>query len=486
MPNSTIIVGVYADYWGRVGNFYTAAYADATEDPNTYIRNYSNFSGNVIFTKADNGTTSLVTQYEAAKAEIIALSRNHSDRTSSTWCAHNPANILPTGVAYAGTYYASAQNSGRILSETPFDCPHCALVESRRILAERGALHQGACVICAVPGATIPSRYTRSTGLVEIAGETRPPDTGTLRDYTGAPGYACSNCGLLGHNSRGCERPKRHFDKIGVEVEGRFLRLNEMKVKADSLDATYSGDGSIYESPDSGAAGYEFKTKPGNLRETIEQVIALFPDETDSSCGMHVHMSFPQDCLTLLNTKAFFEFFWKRWEAWGTTMNLAPNGEFFKRLRGDNDYCMPNEDVRVTMHNGERYEQLNFNAWTGHKTLECRLLPMFRRSSLAVAAIQELVAIYEDFLADPEAHGLVMPGEVSAGVDMAYLGPCEPTKLTGFELDSLPVRAHRETHEMELGELAPPAGNMVRIALPVNQPITVEALSTRLLALRAA
>lgn len=476
----SFVLCLYSERWGAGESLVYNTYTDELNSllsAESYARNIR-WTTAVVF-NVEGVLTNATSR--AAKDAIRRIWLNNTDPTTSAWCVQGGQ--LPAGFTYVGKYYPATRR-GRIIEERAYDCPHCALVAAKSILAARGQNLTPA-VILSVAGETeIPERLTAATGTIEVVGESKPETTATIRDYTGTPGLACNNCGRLNHTSRTCQLPAHFFDKIGVEVEGRFNNLGQLQRTATNMQATYSGDASIHESPDSAAEPYEFKTHPGNLRHTIEQVVALYPDETDKSCGMHIHMSFPQDCLTLLNTTAFFEYFEKRWRAWGTAMALHPQGEFFKRLEGDNDYCSPNEFPRTYMYEGERYEQLNFTAWTGHKTIECRLLPMFRRSSLAVAAIQELVSIYEDFLADPLAHGVVMPDFRDVGIDTGFLVADKVTD--SFELAVPQSFAFTSRVELELEELPPPAANMVRITLPVNQPITVEALTGRLRALRAA
>lgn len=441
-----------------------------------YANTNACYSANILFAVPDNMTGA------GARSAITQFLVDNPNTGSDAWCKNSPAYAVP--MPYVGTYMASDRNGRTISGANRHSCPHCAMQESRTLQA--GRHRPTVAAILVHPTIDIPAQHRPILAPIEVIGETPLSDTSTVKDYSGSPGYSCGNCGRLGHNSRGCTYVAKHFDRIGVEVEGRFLDLSAKKRIVEDMGGNYSGDGSIHESPDSDAQAYELKTKPGSLRETIEQVIAYYPDETDSSCGMHVHISFPQDCLTLLHTEAFFKYFADRWEKWGTAMNLPRTGEFFKRLTGENDYCLKNEDVRRDMSTGERYEQLNFSAWRGHKTLECRLLPMFRRSSLAVAAIQELVSIYEDFLAAPELYGVAYADFMDAGVDEALLAGSAPHVLDPIQLEMPALRAYSGSTELELSEMPKCAENMVRIALPVNQPITVEALSARLTALRAA
>src|SRR5512139_2219416 len=471
-------------YAERIASYYLDAWSDNSRvsPPNGYgaVRYNTNHLGilsmNVPQTPGETYNMTL----GRAQIAINNFTRDRSTLAHEDWCENSPN--LP--FKWTGRYLPA--NRSRILDHsTWYTCPHCAYVKAQEILRSRGQRESMANIYAGLPFMSVDSALLVGTNSLEIASEVPPDTTETIKDYAGEPGYTCGNCGRLGHNSRACENPAKNFLKIGVELEGRFNDLHTMQRRAGDLGATYSGDGSIRESPDSDARAYEFKTRPGSLRETIEQVVAMYPDETDYSCGMHIHMSFPPEVMALLQTKEFFAYFKDRWQAWGARMNLAPTSEFYKRLNGENDYCNPNTEVLTVMTRCDRYSQLNFSAFSSHKTLECRLLPMFRRSSLAVSAIQELVSIYETFLAAPEDYGFVWDDFISAGPPESAFKDLQ-AHSERLEIDVPVARSFENSFEMELSELAPPADGMVRIALPVNQPITVEALSGRLRARTAA
>ena len=195
---------------------------------------------------------------------------------------------------------------------------------------------------------------------------------------------------------------------LGIEIEGFWRDLAAARERAESLGMSGSSDGSL-DSDDDDYSAWEFKTRPGSLGEAISQLIALYPDGQNSTAGMHVHVSFTDPCsITACYSVAFFDYFRQRWEAWGNRMSIPQDHLFWSRLRGSNSYCRLNGegDIQSTnIERGDRYRQLNFTAWGGHKTLECRLLPLFRDLRIAISAVEELIAIYEDWLAVPRIAG---------------------------------------------------------------------------------
>jgi hypothetical protein len=71
------------------------------------------------------------------------------------------------------------------------------------------------------------------------------------------------------------------------------------------------------------------------------------------------------------------------------------------RLIGANNYCRrefhPHKQWLAEGRSGERYAQLNY-CYNFHGTLECRLLPMFRKALDAVKAIRYVLNTYILFL----------------------------------------------------------------------------------------
>lgn len=198
--------------------------------------------------------------------------------------------------------------------------------------------------------------------------------------------------------------------KMGVELEGAW-RPSASERAAKCTGAQSKGDGSV-----SGLRGDqgEITTRPHTILEHLcKDVVTMYPDEVNHTCGFHIHASFtPLDYSALTNPK-FYEFYRAKWREWGTA-NVALMGvnaeSFWGRLDGRSnsrgrDYCKDQfiPDMQLSRSGGDRYTALNFTAWHSHKTLESRLLPMFASAECAVSAIAQLGAIYDEWLGE---HGL--------------------------------------------------------------------------------
>lgn len=113
-------------------------------------------------------------------------------------------------------------------------------------------------------------------------------------------------------------------------------------------------------------------------------------------------------------TREFWAYFSQRMEAWGRRANLPPSHLFWSRLAGLNGYCrkefIPDRQAsaskRTASQTRARYTQLNY-CFAVHKTIECRLFPVFKQPRIAVSAIQELCSIYEDFIRERECREIV-------------------------------------------------------------------------------
>lgn len=211
----------------------------------------------------------------------------------------------------------------------------------------------------------------------------------------------------MGHLSRTCTLPGKAHAKLGIEIEGFWRDVEAARRLADERGMSGNSDGSL--SCDVGnMEAWEFQTVPGSLGEAISQLTALYPDGTNNSAGMHVHLSFTDVIsATALYSLEFMEFFTARWREWGTRIGLPEGHQFWHRLAGRNQYCQVNSesDFNRPVGQGNRYRLVNFTSWDEHSTVECRLLPMFRDLRVAISAMEELVAIVEDWLAVPRLAG---------------------------------------------------------------------------------
>lgn len=339
----------------------------------------------------------------------------------------------------------------------------------------------------------------------------------------------CDNCGRLGHLKTTCTNPERHHNLIGIEIEGWWYDLPKTIEEGRRLTGSAGRrDGSIrdisscvgtdqdnpddYNDPDvedceegcddcphpiarrnatrcdraktdckaCGARGWEFQTKPGSVGEALRQLTQLYPDVTSRAAGMHVHISFKElTSFTLLCSDAFFEYWKDRWEKWGQKLNVQ--GAFWERLRNENKFCRPNSMTEYaengkkslidtyTTGGEDRYKAINFHAYSRHKTLEFRLLPMFQKGNLAVNAVETLVDIVETFLqtykVDTDVEGKVnnLPKNKDEAVEM------EPVNID-FDLPVLEYPA--VTGELDIEDTFAPGPqddgtiNMLRFQVP--------------------
>lgn len=187
----------------------------------------------------------------------------------------------------------------------------------------------------------------------------------------------------------------RHWKKIGVELEGgwdtdprEFLAYSHLiDVKNDrsvnNLPTDYDGEVTV--------GPYD------RLNRLFPAMLHCYPEAVNSTCGFHVHTSMEPETAARLSAPAFFKHFERFWTDWGKAHSVR--GQFWKRLRGYNEYCQRGFDPN------DRYQQVNFASYREHGTIECRLLPMFRKSELAVKATVSLILCYHSYLSDQSVTG---------------------------------------------------------------------------------
>jgi hypothetical protein len=196
---------------------------------------------------------------------------------------------------------------------------------------------------------------------------------------------------------------KQGWLQMGVELEGSWT-ISRSTVAGGVRGAKAVNDPSV--KIGHGDPG-EIITRPhANLEELIADVSQLYPDNVHVSCGMHVHASFTPMNGSVIASADFYNYFKKEWEKWGKKMKLDRHHEFWVRLSGSNknarDEFNPEVQLKGDGRGGKgghaRYTMLNFYAWEIHKTVECRLLPMFQDKNISIEAIRHLGWIYDSYL----------------------------------------------------------------------------------------
>lgn len=175
-----------------------------------------------------------------------------------------------------------------------------------------------------------------------------------------------------------------YISKLGVELEGGWSR---------EIGSEIYGDGSVTIDTPCDYQG-EIASRPSSLDEILSFIDINYPDHSNRTCGMHVHVSF-NNKLTYMKMmeKTFYDdWFLPSMKTWGVENLTDPDHEFWKRLNGENHYCKkrfnPKHQCRSTDHyNDARYTQLNY-CYARYKTMECRMFPIFGDKRTAISAVK--------------------------------------------------------------------------------------------------
>lgn len=323
------------------------------------------------------------------------------------------------------------------------ECAHCAYVDARSYqLPSWASETEYRYTVVRVPRYSEP----REEDLLD---ETPPSNESSTRRLSDLPAYLP-------------QAPFVRLDRIGVEIEGRWF-----PARYADLYNRYPGyvDGSVDNEP--GYVRFEFQTRPADsLEGALRQVHELFPDDTSQECGMHVHMSFKDHAdIGLLDSPAFYTLFREEFANWATWRGLPCTHPFWPRIRGENHFCEENNTSIECLLSHERFSQFNYSAFLRHKTVECRMLPMFDDEADAISAIAKLVSLVETYLARQGDQAI--PTIDPVVIDQEF-------EIPGWELDEVvdwaPTAPEELTLHIDLPELPAPASDERRIA--VTQDMT--------------
>lgn len=198
------------------------------------------------------------------------------------------------------------------------------------------------------------------------------------------------------------------IDKIGVELEGGWDERPTFYIMRNHLDSSVVGeahDGSVRVNAswvgEVRVGPLEFK----NLTEWQRVLKCMWPQHTNYSCGMHVHLSFKsiRHYDLLANSQVLWPMLRERLEVFQQKNFKFANSRLAKRLKGDNQYCRTNrlgpETAWKQLRGDEdRYKAVNWCAFPQHGTLEIRVLPQISSPAKGLAMIMTVTNVVEQVI----------------------------------------------------------------------------------------
>jgi len=186
------------------------------------------------------------------------------------------------------------------------------------------------------------------------------------------------------------------INKVGIELEGLWYSGN-------TPDNFYDDSSIEFSNLDDCENYYigECSFCANNIDQLFEWIKCNYPNESNHTCSAHIHTSFKSDQLyTLFTKRKFYSYFLNRFADFGVQQNINPKSQFWRRLSGSNHYAQriwqASEQLKSDC-NSNRYTHLNF-CFSEHRTIECRLLPLFKNQNILFNAIDCLLSIYSDYL----------------------------------------------------------------------------------------
>lgn len=187
-----------------------------------------------------------------------------------------------------------------------------------------------------------------------------------------------------------------NIKRVGVEIEGGWTPQRHRQFNVGSDGSVNFRDRSILDG--------EIRSNPfTTLNDLAKWMIQVYPEFTNSSCGLHIHVSTTVPLYTLLMDVKFNLFFRRELKKWGDVhcknRKIDENVRFWNRFNGRNSYCrkrfIPESQVSNSY---DRYTALNFCAYGRHGTLECRLFPSFQSKLKAVKAVVWFVKLVDFYI----------------------------------------------------------------------------------------
>lgn len=190
-------------------------------------------------------------------------------------------------------------------------------------------------------------------------------------------------------------RKLAYIKGFGIELEGGWERKRYDNYRIEGI---MKGDSSVNTTPDLIAgeiAGPVFK----DMTTAWEFLKDYYPNEVNSSAGLHVHISVKDsDYVKLMEGEFCQEFLnWAKELLQKNKKRLPPT--FEDRMEGKNRYCKKEfHPVKQIGMVAERYTQLNFCCKRAHSTMENRMLPGASDPKTAFFMITSYLLMVEKYL----------------------------------------------------------------------------------------
>lgn len=200
-----------------------------------------------------------------------------------------------------------------------------------------------------------------------------------------------------------------HLSKVGVEIEGAWIRRPKITKVCNVV-----GDGSVHiNGPGWGWVGEISSAPLASLSGLLAFMRKRWPNKTNHTCGLHVHISTKQPNAYALLARPDFVARFNKWA--GDWSDAHPDEELFSvRQIGGNSFCKKMPDPNSVLgrrdldaliraqarYHGKtdaRYRQLNF-CYAFHGTLEARIFPAFESPEVAVDAVKSYLFMVEHYL----------------------------------------------------------------------------------------
>lgn len=197
---------------------------------------------------------------------------------------------------------------------------------------------------------------------------------------------------------------RSRVDLVGIELEGGWVRFPKgEKFEEDMSAFRKPSPEDVAECARLGITCYgELPSKPMYPIQMGEWLKKCYPQHINHTCGMHLHMSFK-------SLKHYSRLMVEEYPAtvryyvglWAKENNIPDSHCLWERISGKNEYCHDAfwPDMQVTAKKdhdrkrvGNRYTDVNY-AFSSHRTIECRMLPMMKDHVQAASALRVIVDV---------------------------------------------------------------------------------------------